>query len=495
MSTAQMTDVKTTVATPEILPLWRKIGYGLGDIYGGGSMIVVSFYYLIFLTDVIRISPALAGTVILISKVYDSITDPFEGVLSDRTRTPWGRRRPYLIAGVPLVFLSFFALFYPINLAEEIQRFIFVICTYLFFSTVISIVMLNYNALQSEMTLDYNERTSLSSIRIFFSTFSSIIAALIPFEIVKQFTDVRQGYVVMGLVFGAFFALPLIATIFAARERSEFQRPPEKFNWRRAFIEPFQVRTFVYALAMYLLAFVAIDTVSSIVIFYMKYYLGRGEEANYVTGTLLIIQVVSLPFYTMLSKRTSKRTAYIVGALIWAVAMLTSFLVIPGGSSIAVYLLATVVGFGTGGIVVMMYAIFPDIPDIDELKSGERREGIYAAMITFMRKLSSALALFMVSTSLDFAGYVQPVEQVIGGVSQLVEQSQSDTFILVLRIIFAAVPIILLVVALYFAYKYPLTPTVHQRLNQLLAARREGEPETEEMRAEAKELQSLLIGR
>jgi Na+/melibiose symporter-like transporter len=197
----------------------------------------------------------------------------------------------------------------------------------------------------------------------------------------------------------------------------------------------------------------------------------------------------------MLSKRTSKRTAYIVGALIWAVAMLTSFLVIPGGSSIAVYLLATVVGFGTGGIVVMMYAIFPDIPDIDELKSGERREGIYAAMITFMRKLSSALALFMVSTSLDFAGYVQPVEQVIGGVSQLVEQSQSDTFILVLRIIFAAVPIILLVVALYFAYKYPLTPTVHQRLNQLLAARREGEPETEEMRAEAKELQSLLIGR
>jgi Na+/melibiose symporter-like transporter len=154
-----------------------------------------------------------------------------------------------------------------------------------------------------------------------------------------------------------------------------------------------------------------------------------------------------------------------------------------------------VVGFGTGGIVVMMYAIFPDIPDIDELKSGERREGIYAAMITFMRKLSSALALFMVSTSLDFAGYVQPVEQVIGGVSQLVEQSQSDTFILVLRIIFAAVPIILLVVALYFAYKYPLTPTVHQRLNQLLAARREGEPETEEMRAEAKELQSLLIGR
>lgn len=123
----------------EKLSLWQKVGYGLGDIYGGGSGVVISFYYLVFLTDVVRINPALAGTVILISKVYDSITDPFEGLLADRTRTRLGRRRPYLLAGIPLVFLSFFALFYPIDLAQETQRFIFVICSYLFFSTIVSI--------------------------------------------------------------------------------------------------------------------------------------------------------------------------------------------------------------------------------------------------------------------------------------------------------------------------------------------------------------------
>ena len=73
-------------SAPERLSTWQKIGYGLGDIYGGGSGVVISFYYLIFLTDVIRINPALAGTVILISKVYDSVTDPFEGLIADRTR-------------------------------------------------------------------------------------------------------------------------------------------------------------------------------------------------------------------------------------------------------------------------------------------------------------------------------------------------------------------------------------------------------------------------
>ena len=106
------------------LSIWRKIGYGVGDIFGGGSVTIISFYYLIFLTDVVRINPALAGTVILISKIYDAITDPFEGVLSDRTRTRLGRRRPYLLAGIPLVFISFAALFYPINFDEELQRFV-----------------------------------------------------------------------------------------------------------------------------------------------------------------------------------------------------------------------------------------------------------------------------------------------------------------------------------------------------------------------------------
>ena len=304
----------TVQAGSEKLPLWRKIGYGLGDFYGGGSGVVISFYYLIFLTDVVRISPALAGTVILISKIYDSITDPFEGVLSDRTRTILGRRRPYLLLGIPLVFLSFFGLFYPVNYQSEAARFVFVIAAYLFFSTIVSIVMLNYNALQAELTLDYHERTNLSSIRIFFSTVASIAAALLPLEIVKAFPDVRQGYTAMGLSFGLLFALPFIATVIASRERKEFQKPPQKFNWRELFVEPFKMRTFVSALLMYLFAFVAMDAVSSIVIYYVKYYLGRASEANYVSGAMLVFQVLSLPFYEALSRRTSKRVGFIVGA-------------------------------------------------------------------------------------------------------------------------------------------------------------------------------------
>jgi len=484
-----------TTAPPasEKLPLWRKIGYGLGDIYGGGSLVVVSFYYLIFLTDVIRLSPALAGTVILISKVYDAITDPLEGVLSDRTRTRLGRRRPYLLAGIPLIFLSFFGLFYPTDLAGEGARFAFVVATYLGFSTVVSLVMLNYNALQAEITLDYHERTSLSSIRIGFSTLASIVAALVPMEIVKGFADVRQGYIVMGLVFGVLFAIPFIATVAAVRERREFQKPPQRLDLAATLLRPFRVRTFVLALLMYLFAFVAMDAVSSIVVYFMKYYLGRGGEANYVAGTLLVFQVLSLPLYVALSRRTSKRFSFMVGGSTWISVMFVSFLITPTSPWLLVYIFAALIGLGTGGIVVMIYAIFPDIPDVDELQSGERREGIYGALISLSRKLSSAFAIFAVANALGLAGYVRPVEQVIAGVKKLVDQPQSAQFILVLRLIFAFLPVILVACAVFFASRYPLSVQVHMRLNALLAGRRGGAPETPETAAEAEALKRLLI--
>ena len=105
------------------LSLWNKIAFGMGDIYGGGSMIIVGIYYLYFLTDVVGLSPALAGTVLLISKIWDAVNDPLMGVITDRTRTRYGRRRPFLLAGIAFIFLSYFMLWYPVSYQSEVARF------------------------------------------------------------------------------------------------------------------------------------------------------------------------------------------------------------------------------------------------------------------------------------------------------------------------------------------------------------------------------------
>jgi Na+/melibiose symporter-like transporter len=299
---------------------------------------------------------------------------------------------------------------------------------------------------------------------------------------------------VMAGFFALFFALPFVATFFAARERKEFQKPPQPFDWKQTFIAPFKIRTFVFILFMYLFAFVAFDAVSSIVVYFLKNYLYRPDEISFVIGALTIAQVVTLPFFVWISRRTSKQRAFMIAGTLFMVTMGTSLLITPGAPDFAVYVFAAVAGLGSGGVVITTYAMIPDIPDVDELISGERREGVYSAMITFARKLSSAFAVFMVAQLLSLAGYLPPVMETTAGVSNLVEQTQTQGFILALRTMFFLIPVVFMTIAVVFAWRYPLDQQTHNRLNKLLTARRTGESETPEDQAEVDELKELLIG-
>lgn len=169
----------------------NKLGFGIGDIFGGGAMVVIGFF---------------------VSKAWDAVSDPIMGVITDRTRSRFGRRRPYFLAGVILIFLAFFFMWYPVGFKSETGRFVYVMAAYVFYSTVYTLVMIPYNAMASELTLDYDERTSLTTLRIFFSSVSSLICAVVPFEIVKSVDNERTGFIIMAVAFGLFFGLPYIWT-------------------------------------------------------------------------------------------------------------------------------------------------------------------------------------------------------------------------------------------------------------------------------------------
>jgi oligogalacturonide transporter len=480
-------------ATAASLGLGTKIGYGVGDIFGGGAFLIVSTWYLYFLTDVVKINPGLAGTAFLVGKLWDAVTDPFEGVLTDRTRTRLGRRRPYLLAGIPFIFLSFFLMWYPASFATEAARFAWVLAAYLFFSTVISLVMTPYSALAAELTLDYHERGSLMSWRIAFSGASSLVCAVVPLEIVRRFADEQTGWIVMAAMFGLFFALPFVAVVLTTRERPEFQQPLRSFSLRETFVGPLAMRTFRTTLGMYLPAFVAMDAVMAIVVFFVTYYLGRPGQTQFMLGALLVTQMAVIPAYTALSRRLGKRTAFLVACCIWIAALATSFSLGPSTPTVWLYVFAVSVGIGTGGVVLMIWSIFPDVPDVDELVSGERREGAYAALFQLMRKASSALGIFLIGQVLNTAGYRRPLEQVVDGVRKSVNRVQTPEFISTLRLIFAIVPIVLVALAIGVAFRFPLSPTAHARLRGLLERRRAGTPGRAD-KAEAAELTLRLVG-
>ncbi|AEH51812.1 MFS transporter [Pseudothermotoga thermarum] len=442
------------------LSLKTKIFFGAGDIYGGGVFNIVNFFYAIFLTDVVGLDPRCAAPVFLIGKIWDAITDPLMGMISDRTKSKWGRRRPYFLFGFPFVFLSFLLLWIPVGFSSTIGKFLYVLTTYLFLNTVTTMVMVPYQAFAGEITLDYHERTSLNTIRLFFSLASSLFCAVLPMIIVNAAPDIKRGYINMALFFGALFAIPWIGVFAFTKERG-FENVPKRFDIKSMFLEPLKVRSFRLLLLVYLGSYLAIDAVSIIFAYFMRWYIGKPQLLPLVLGTLILTEIAFLPVYAVIARKTSKKTAWLLGSLIWTVASILIFTLanpsIPNAMLIA---LAFVTGAGVSAVAVMPHAMFGDVADVGELAFGERREGSFSGLMTFIRKVASAVTQSLILYILGFAGY-NP---------QFV--AQPDRVIFVIRFILCFVPLILLAFSAIAAWKYPVSPTIHAELNRYLERKR-----------------------
>ncbi len=199
----------------------------------------------------------------------------------------------------------------------------------------------------------------------------------------------------------------------------------------------------------------------------------------------MLFQIFALPFFSYISQKTDKRTSYISAVGFFLLMMCFSIFIKPGMHPAIMYIFGGLVGIGSGGVVIMIYAIFPDMPDIDELYTGERREGLYSGLFTFMRKASSAIAIAAISTSISLAGYIPPVEESVNGLTQMIKQTQTPEFFFTLRIIFAVLPVVLLIFCLINAFRYQLSGTIHEKIKNILDQKRSGlkqviDPEAEE---------------
>ena len=468
------------------LSLRTRFFFGMGDIYGGGAFNIVNFYYAVFLTDVVKIHPSYSAMIFLISKVWDAVTDPFMGYLSDRTRSPWGRRRPYYLAGIPLIFISFVMLWFPVNYDSEMSRFLYVLLAYMFFNTVVTLVMVPYQAMSAELTSDYEERTNLNSIRLVFSLVSSLFCALIPLFIINGFgvdvEGIRKGYIAMSIVFGLFFALPWIGTFLFTFEHPSEKKEYEK-GWFKAMFEPLRIRIFRKFLALQLFTFIAFDIIVLIIGHYMKYWMRNYDAMNILLGILIIVEVASVPLFSKISHKRGKAAAYMSGASVWGIACLGMFFIQPETPLWVLYILGAVVGVGLAGAIVTPYTMFGDVVDVGELAFGDNRSGSFSGMLTFLRKSTTAIAQSTVLALLGWIGYREPVDVMENGVLRSLEQQQPEGVLLIIRLILTFVPIILLSFGFRIAWRYPLVKKVQEEIRQILDGRAEGKEKSEREQA------------
>ena len=446
------------------LTMKNIFSYAVGDLYGGGAFFIIGALFLVFLTDVAKITPALAGTIILVGKVWDAVTDPTMGYISDNTRSKHGRRRIYFLIGIVPIFLSWFLLWSSFDLSNDISKFIYYLLVYLLFNSVFTLVMVPYNSMPSEMTSQYQERSKLITIRMLFSQGGMLLGAVLPLTIVNFFAaNPSLGYMVMATIFGLIFSIPWIFVFIGTYEKKHDFEQQEKLplskvtrKISRDFGSTLKNKSLRIHTSMYIAAYVSMDIFNALLIYFIRDYLNQYQNYQVLLGVVVIIQMLSLFIVMKLVNQFGNAKTYRIHATIWMVAVFVLFLINQNIPVWALLIIGAFVGLGLSGCVMTPYNMLAFVVDADEIMTTKRREGIYAGMMTFLRKIAQAIALFLVGVGLETVNYQEPINDVV--------QIQTPETLLGIRLMFLLGPIILLSIGIISSFRYKISPKNHEIL-------------------------------
>jgi glycoside/pentoside/hexuronide:cation symporter, GPH family len=454
----------------DTLTFWQKAAYAIGDLgFSVGPGTIIPFWYSFFLTDIVRMDLRLVGLFWMIATAWDAINDPLFGFLSDRTRTRWGRRRPYILFGAVPFGVTFALLWTMPQFDRPLLQFAYYIGIYILYEAAFTAASCPYVALTPELTQDHDERTELVTYRMAVSIAAGLLAPLVIGLVIFPMFPPRApaAYRTIGFVSGMTFIPPLLIAFAGTRERDVFRRaapPPIKETIGYVF----RNRVFRSIVALRLLSWVPVMIVQAVFAYYLIYWTGMTEdETSLVQGAILAAAFLFLPLVVYLSKRMEKQRAYVIAMESWAIVMAAIFWV-PRGAKFPVYILGALAGFGVSAAHVLPQAMSPDALEVDELMSGTRQEGAYAGVMVFVDKLARMIALSTLPLVLRWADYVQPTDA-----EPL--PAQPDSALLALRVLVSFAPAALLLLSVPVARAHPMTRARHREITAELAARR-GDP-------------------
>ncbi|MDL1911540.1 MFS transporter [Chloroflexi bacterium CFX6] len=438
-----------------------KLAYGVGDFGFAFADTAIGVLFAIFLTDVVGLRPSLAALAVFIGKSWDYINDPLIGYIADRTRTRWGRRRPYLLFGFIPFGLAFAMLWWRPPFESQIALTAYYAGAFFLYDTILTFVTTPFFALTPELTQDYDERTSLTSYRMAFSLLGGLIAFIVPLMMIGAMRPENEGRVFqMGWVFAIACALPLLVTFFGTREREAYasqQQPGLRESLRAAWNN----RPFVFAAGIFLFTWTAIDIIQVMLLYFLKYRMGLEQESDIVAGAVFVTALFVLPFWVWASQKTDKRKSYIHGMIFLSAVMMILIFLDPSLGFAYVIALAALAGVGVSAVHVLPWAMIPDAVEVDELHNGSRHEGMFYALVSLFKKIAASIAIPTVLLALDWSGFA----------SNAPEQTESAVW--AIRILIGPVPSILLLGGILFAIHYPLSREAHAEAREKIAARRE----------------------
>jgi oligogalacturonide transporter len=449
--------------------LKKKLAFASADIFGGGSFNIVNFLYPGFLAITVGISPYWIGVVILVARIWDAVTDPLMGHISDRTNSKMGKRRIYLVIAAPFVLLSMYLLFFPYSFSSTALRVVAVLASYLIFTTVQTSVMIPYYSLSSEITSDYQKRASYNSYRLGFSIFSSILCVAVPGIIVGMFGDRAIGFQVMSLSFGLLFALSVLFTGLFAREEIQTPKVETKLSFK-GMAKPLGLRPFRQYLGMFLVLQMSMAIMSGLFFFYVDFFVTKNETSlgnptmvGLISAALMFsMQIVALPVYLKMIEKKGKTYAYRFGAFLWIFTALFILIIPANVNPLVIYLLAALMGLGISGPGLVPHTMYGDVVDAGQIKFKDRLDGQMSGFTNFINKIAQAVGLALVMFLIGLAGFQ---EQPLNGPAIV---SQPDSALLMIRVIMSLAPLIFMSIGIYISFKYKIDAKKQKEITEAI---------------------------
>lgn len=453
-------DGATLKAPP--LSLGRKLLYGSGELVVGVRMAAFNTVLFPFYTDVALLTPALVGAAIALGRIWDGVNDPLTGWLSDRTRTRFGRRRPYLGVMILPLAVCFAAIWRP-PAAETNEVFLYLVGTLFLFDVFFGFYATPYLALGAELSTDYAERARVVSLRAVFHNVGLLLGGGAFIGIALAMGGGREAYATIGALLAGVMLVGGVIAFLGTRE-PPLPEKAERASLRGLFTDlraTLRLRSFRIIVAGSALAICGSSINQAFAFYVFRDSFGADQRAGLVIAVYLLAATVSFPFWAAAAGRFGKNLAFAV-CLLWSVVALSFSPAVSGEWPLAAMLAFIVVaGLGVGGYVLPL-AIVADVFDEDELASGKRREGAFFGIWTLAMKLAAAAGIAIAGLLLPYLGYVPGAEQ------------QSAATMWALKLAWGPLPALFFVGTILVVRRFPLDQARVHAIQAELAARNPG---------------------
>lgn len=453
-----------------------KVGYGTASLADALSYDFVYIFFLFFLTDITGVSVGFAGTISFVAILWDAITDPLIGYLSDNSKCKYGRRRPYMIAAVIPLAVTLTLMFTKVELRGTAKNIYYLMMAIGFWLSY-TVFIIPYSALGAELTTDYDERTKLRSYSAIFNYIGLLLGSALPLLLIGFFNRIGQSeeaaWQYTALVLGIICAISITITWISTRGKEisvelKGEESETREGFFKTFIQVLKLKPYKYIIFAVMFFMTSYSMFEGNLLYFMTYKLGLGEaEMSILFVFATLTSFVFIPLITAISTKIGKKNTYIGGmVLIGIVSILFRFVDINSMTMIiffsVIYIIANTVYW------TLIYSLIYDVCELDEFISGKRREGIVTSYASFFAKLGGAIGLQILGLILEFSGYnpeaeVQTQEAMNGIISSL-----------------TLIPGMFLILGGLMIVFYPITKSRYEALLQALELKRQGKDYTTE---------------